>query len=136
MPAWSFCAWGALVDVLGLVVVEADGDCVVVVVSGVFWVVVEVVGAWVCDVLGVVVLEFGDCANAAVANSRPTAVPIIKRVFMLEFLRLRLARTSKPARVPMEREHVAMAYDGMDSCSRLPAAVPTSHSHKSGTFGN
>ena len=88
------CACREFVEVLGLIVVEADGVWVVVV-SGAFCVVVE------ADVLGVVVVEFGDCANAAVANTRPTAVLIRKRVFMLQFLRLRSARTSMQARGSM-----------------------------------
>lgn len=66
---------------LGLVAVEADGVWVVVV-SGAFWVAVdEVVGD--CDVVGAVVGELGDWANAEVANTRPTAVLIKKRVFIL-----------------------------------------------------
>jgi hypothetical protein len=42
----------------------------------------EEAGVWVCDVVGAVVVELGDCANAAVANTRPTAVLIRKRVFI------------------------------------------------------
>lgn len=95
-PGAVVCACGEDVEVLGEVVVEADGveaDGVwVVVVSGDFWVAGdEVVGVWVCWVVGAGVVELGDWANAAVANTRPTAVLIRKRVFILEFLRLRSA---------------------------------------------
>ena len=64
------------------VVVEAEGTWVVVV-SGAFCAAgAELVGVWVCDVVGVVAVELGDCANAAVAKTRPMAVLIKKRVFI------------------------------------------------------
>ena len=73
----------------GVAVVEAEGAGVVVV-SGVFWVAgpvwaVELVGVWVGDAAGAVLVP-GDCANAAVAKTRPTAVLMRKRVFMACFL--------------------------------------------------
>ena len=52
----------------------------VVVVSGACWVVVDGLGDCVCEVPGALVVEFGVCANAAVANTRPTAVVIKKNV--------------------------------------------------------
>lgn len=70
-------------DVLGAVALDADGAGVVVV-SGAFWVAgTEVVGVCDGEEVGVVVVELGDCANAAVAKTRPTAVLIRKRVFIL-----------------------------------------------------
>ena len=52
--------------------------------SGAFWAAgAEVAGVWVCWVcLGAFVVEFGDCANAAVAKTMPTAVVMRKRVFI------------------------------------------------------
>jgi hypothetical protein len=78
---------------------EVVGDGVwVVVVSGDFWVAgAEVVGVCVCCVDGVVVVELGDWANAAVANTRPTAVLIRKRVFILRFLRVASAKNDQKA---------------------------------------
>jgi hypothetical protein len=82
------------VDAPGAVVVEAEGAGVVVV-SGAFWVVgTEVVVVGVCDVVGAVVVELGDCANAAVAKTRPTAVLMRKRVFISGFSCLGLHGTS------------------------------------------
>ena len=82
------CACGAPVEVFGAVVVEAEGAWVfegawVLAVSGAFCAAgAEVVGVWVCVAAGAVVVEFGDCANAAVAKTRPTAVVMRKRVFI------------------------------------------------------
>jgi hypothetical protein len=60
--------------------VEVDGDWVLAAL-GVWVAGDEVLGVCVCCVVGEVV-ELGDWANAAVAHTRPSAVPIRKRVFM------------------------------------------------------
>lgn len=74
-------------DGLGAVEVGAEGAWLPVVVSGAFGVVgagvVEAGGAgvWVC-VVGLVVVQFGACANAAVAKTTATVVLMRKRVFI------------------------------------------------------
>jgi hypothetical protein len=61
--------------------VDVDGDWAVAAL-GDFWVAGdEVLGVCVCCAVEGVV-ELGDCANAAVAHTRPSAVLIRKRVFM------------------------------------------------------
>ena len=74
----------------------------VVVVSGACWVVVDGLGDCVCEVPGALVVEFGVCANAAVANTRPTAVVIKKRVFMYSFSGCGLQEREDQLRVPEE----------------------------------
>jgi hypothetical protein len=138
------CARGDVVDALGAVVVETDG--VWIVVSGAFWVAgAEVVGVWVCDVVGAVVVELGDWANAAVAKTRPTAVLIRKRVFILgssvRFLQLRFCLNERRGRtVPMTTRGncraVQLSCSGSYPVPSEAAVVPRLNRVPSGTFGN
>jgi hypothetical protein len=73
------CACEPPVDEGAVVLEEFAGVCRLDV-SGAFWLAGAVVdGVWVCA-------SFGDCANAAVAKAKPTAVVKRRRVFIWNLL--------------------------------------------------